>query len=327
MHGYIADIEKLTEDNTDFRRVLYSSPHQQLVLMALRPGEEIGSEIHKDTDQFLRIEKGVGEMEIDGVTHPVKSGSCVIVPAGARHNLTSTGKKRLRLYTIYSPPHHQDQLVQATKAEADSAKESFDGTPTESKADAPAPKGRKPSRGKKDSNEPATTDFVTTRSGMRFGIRSAVPDDDAALKEFFSHVTRNDLRFRFFTGMTEIGPRQLEALTHPDHEHTESFVAFNEDGSMLIASGMLACDEKLERGEVAIAIREDHKHNGVSWELLAYIARVAEAMGLNTLESIESRYNHEAIELERDMGFVAMDYPGDATLILLRRTLNVPADA
>lgn len=163
---------------------------------------------------------------------------------------------------------------------------------------------------------------LTTRNGFRFHVRPVTADDDAIMKDFFAHVTRADLRFRFLSGMNEIGSYQIGLLTHPDHDFAESFVAFTEDGSMMIATGMLACDKNFDRGEVAIVIREDHKHQGISWELLAFIARRAETKGVKTLESVESRDNHEAIELERDMGFVAKDYPGDATLVLLSRTLE-----
>jgi mannose-6-phosphate isomerase-like protein (cupin superfamily) len=125
--GYVANIEQLTRTNTDFRHVLYSAPHLQLVLMALQPGEEIGTEIHVHTDQFFRIEMGEGEVEIDGVKHRVTAGAGIIVPAGARHNLSCTGELPLHVYTIYSPPHHQDRLVQSTRAEADASVEKYNG--------------------------------------------------------------------------------------------------------------------------------------------------------------------------------------------------------
>ena len=131
MDGFVADIEELTEDNTDFRRVLYTGKHLQLVLMALAPGEEIGEEVHADHDQFFRIEKGKGEVVIDGVTTAIKADDAVIVPAGARHNVINTGSKRLRLYTIYGPPDHKDGIVRATKAEAEATEEHFDGVTTE----------------------------------------------------------------------------------------------------------------------------------------------------------------------------------------------------
>jgi mannose-6-phosphate isomerase-like protein (cupin superfamily) len=130
MKGFIADIEELTEGNTDFRRVLYTGKTLQLVLMALKPGEEIGEEVHADRDQFFRIEEGEGEVVIDGNRTPVEDDTAVIVPAGARHNLINTGDEPLLLYTLYAPPEHRDGLVQKTKA--DTAKEEhFDGKTTE----------------------------------------------------------------------------------------------------------------------------------------------------------------------------------------------------
>ncbi|PTE16145.1 cupin domain-containing protein [Pseudogemmobacter blasticus] len=117
--GYVGALERLTRDNRDFRRVLFTAGHLQLVLMALRPGEEIGSEVHMTHDQFFRIEKGKGRIRIDGVKIRVAAGDAILVPAGVRHNLTNTGKRRLRLYTIYAPPNHADQLVEATRAIAD----------------------------------------------------------------------------------------------------------------------------------------------------------------------------------------------------------------
>lgn len=136
MIGFHGDIEELTEANTDFRRVLYSGTRLQLVLMSLAPGEEIGSETHGDTDQFFRIEEGKGRVMIDGTTHKVKAGDGIVVPAGAHHNVICTGHKALKLYTIYGPPHHRDQLVETTKAGADASDEAFEGVATEQAADA-----------------------------------------------------------------------------------------------------------------------------------------------------------------------------------------------
>jgi len=169
------------------------------------------------------------------------------------------------------------------------------------------------------------TDFdavLTTQAGFRFPVRPAHADDGATLKEFFSHVSKTDLRFRFLSGTPEVSPPQISMLTHPNHTTTESFLVFTEDGATMVATGMLACDDALDRGEVAITIREDHKHKGIGWALLAHIARLAEIKGLRVLESVESRENHDAIELERDMGFVARPYPGDSTLVLLSRAIN-----
>lgn len=131
MLGFVEDIEELTEENTDFRRVIYTGKHLQLVLMALRPGDEIGEEVHEDHDQFFRVEKGKGEVWIDGVRTKIKSDDAIIVPAGAKHNVINTGDKALRLYTIYGPPDHKDGVVHKTKADAKASEEHFDGTTTE----------------------------------------------------------------------------------------------------------------------------------------------------------------------------------------------------
>jgi len=131
MKGFIDDIEDRTEENSDFRRVLYTGKKMQLVLMALQPGEEIGEEIHADRDQFFRIEKGKGEAWIDGARTKIKSDMAVVVPAGARHNIKNIGEKPLRLYTIYAPPEHAEGTVHVTKAEATASREHFDGRTTE----------------------------------------------------------------------------------------------------------------------------------------------------------------------------------------------------
>jgi mannose-6-phosphate isomerase-like protein (cupin superfamily) len=132
LKGYVVVVERETKKNTDFRRVLYTGKHSQLVLMSLKPGEEIGEETHQDVDQFFRFEKGEGKVVIDGIEHPVKDGYAVIVPAGARHNVVNTSKRaNLKLYTIYSPPEHQDGVVRHTKEEAMASEEHFDGRTTE----------------------------------------------------------------------------------------------------------------------------------------------------------------------------------------------------
>lgn len=132
LKGYVAVIEKETKKNTDFRRVLYTGKYSQLVLMSLKPGEEIGSETHEDVDQFFRFEEGEGKVVIDDVESRVKDGYAVIVPAGAKHNVINTSKSvNLKLYTIYSPPEHQDGVVRHTKKEAMASEEHFDGKTTE----------------------------------------------------------------------------------------------------------------------------------------------------------------------------------------------------
>jgi mannose-6-phosphate isomerase-like protein (cupin superfamily) len=130
MKGYVADIEDQTEANKDFRHVLYTGQNLQLVLMSLKPGQDIGAETHATHDQFFRLERGKGEVVIDGVTHKVKSGTGIVVPAGALHNLVNTGDKPMKVYTIYGPPNHVDQLEQKTKSVAQVSSEHFDGKVT-----------------------------------------------------------------------------------------------------------------------------------------------------------------------------------------------------
>lgn len=131
MKGFVGDLEDMTELNTDFRRVLYTGRHIQLVLMALQPGDEIGEETHRDTDQFFRVEEGRGETWIDGQKTKIKGDDGIVVPAGAKHNIKNTGTKVLKLYTLYSPPQHSDGTVQATKEEAEASRERFAGRTTE----------------------------------------------------------------------------------------------------------------------------------------------------------------------------------------------------
>ena len=131
--GYCDNIDRATLQNEDFRRVLYTGHHLQLVLMTLQPGEEIGSEIHEDRDQFFRFEEDTGVVDIDGRENPVEDDFAVIVPAGARHNVRNTSNAPLRFYTLYGPPEHKDKIVQSTKAEADKRHphEEWDGKTTE----------------------------------------------------------------------------------------------------------------------------------------------------------------------------------------------------
>ena len=132
MKGFKSNIEKDTLSNGNFRRVLYTGKYSQLVLMNLKPGEEIGEEVHKTVDQFFRFEKGAGTVIIDGVKQKIADGDAVIVPAGARHNVVNTSKTlQLKLYTIYSPPEHEDGTIRKTKADALAKPEEFNGKTTE----------------------------------------------------------------------------------------------------------------------------------------------------------------------------------------------------
>jgi len=129
MKGFCSNIEKDTLENDNYRKVLYTGKHSQLVLMSLSPNEEIGMEVHGENDQFFRFEKGEGKVIIDGNEYAVKDGSAVVVPSGAEHNVVA-GSAGLKLYTIYSPAHHQKDVVKKTKAEAEGGAE-FDGVTTE----------------------------------------------------------------------------------------------------------------------------------------------------------------------------------------------------
>jgi len=131
MKGYIANIEKDTIENNNFRKVLYTGKNSQLVLMSLEPKEDIGEEIHT-LDQFIRVEAGSGLAILDGVEHQISDGSAIVIPAGANHNIVNTSDtEKLKLYTIYSPPEHQDGVVRKTKQEAIEQEEHFDGKTTE----------------------------------------------------------------------------------------------------------------------------------------------------------------------------------------------------
>ncbi|MDO8669092.1 MAG: cupin domain-containing protein [Candidatus Buchananbacteria bacterium] len=131
MKGYIVNLETETIANDNFRKVLYTAKHSQLVLMSLLPGEEIGAEVHT-LDQFIRVEKGTGKAILDGVEHELSDGSAVVVPAGANHNIVNTSaSEEMKLYTVYSPANHQDGVVFKAKAEAEASDEHFDGKTTE----------------------------------------------------------------------------------------------------------------------------------------------------------------------------------------------------
>ena len=131
--GYFANIEKTTLDNDDFRRVLYTGPNMQLVVMALKKGEEIGTEVHPDIDQFFRVEQGRAKLLLDGVEHILEDDDIAIVPAGAEHNVINAGDEPLKIYTLYGPPEHRDGTVHATPAIAEEQHEAdhYDGKPTE----------------------------------------------------------------------------------------------------------------------------------------------------------------------------------------------------
>jgi mannose-6-phosphate isomerase-like protein (cupin superfamily) len=130
MKGYVVNIEKATRENENFRTVLYTAKNSQLVVMRLKPGEDIGEEVHQ-LDQFLRIEQGAGKAVLNGVDHNIESEWAVVVPAGTRHNIINTSQDEMKLYTVYSPPNHKDGTIHFTKADAEAHEEHFDGRTTE----------------------------------------------------------------------------------------------------------------------------------------------------------------------------------------------------
>jgi mannose-6-phosphate isomerase-like protein (cupin superfamily) len=131
MKGYVTNIEKITEKNSNFRQVLYTAKHSQLVVMRLKPGEEIGEEVH-NLDQFIRVEKGEGKVVLDGIEHFIEDGSAIVIPEGTKHNVLNTSsEEEMKIYTIYSPPNHRDKVVHTTKEEAMADDEHFDGKTTE----------------------------------------------------------------------------------------------------------------------------------------------------------------------------------------------------
>jgi mannose-6-phosphate isomerase-like protein (cupin superfamily) len=131
MKGYVANIEELSLENTNFRKVLYTTKNSQLVLMSLLPGEDIGMEIHTENDQFFRIDQGEGKVIIDGNEYAVSDGFAIVIPKGAEHNVLNTGGEEMKIYTLYMPPHHKDGTLHETKQIAEENEVEFDGETTE----------------------------------------------------------------------------------------------------------------------------------------------------------------------------------------------------
>ncbi len=162
---------------------------------------------------------------------------------------------------------------------------------------------------------------LTTRTGLKIFVRAVTQYDDPIMNDLFHHVKDEDLRFRFLSGRRSVSAKQVHDMTHVDHQQTETYIALVEGTKVPVATAMLAHIPGTDRGEVAISVHADYKNCGIGWELLAFTARQAKARGIKAIESIESRANHEAIELEKDMGFVARDYPGDTSLVLVSKQL------
>ncbi|MBX3531969.1 MAG: GNAT family N-acetyltransferase [Rhizobiaceae bacterium] len=167
-----------------------------------------------------------------------------------------------------------------------------------------------------------TVQNLETRSGLRLEVRPVGPADEEILADFFANVTPQDLRFRFLGGMREVSHERLMDMVRVDHVTKETFVATVEGGMTVAAVAMLACDAELERGEIAISVRSGFKHLGVGWEMLRHVVQSAKAMGVRSIECVESRENHEAIELEREQGFSAEADPEDPTFVILRQELR-----
>lgn len=163
---------------------------------------------------------------------------------------------------------------------------------------------------------------LTTRTGFEFTVRPVEPFDEPALGRLFTHVGEDDMRFRFLSAMKAPGHEMLRRLVDVDHDRKEDYLAIAPDSETIIASALVATDTANDCAEVAIAMHRDYKHHGVGWTLLEFIIEQEKEKGVKKLQSIESRANHEAIELERQMGFKASSYPGDATLVLLEFDLT-----
>jgi GNAT superfamily N-acetyltransferase len=165
-------------------------------------------------------------------------------------------------------------------------------------------------------------EILATRSGLRLHVRPAVAADEAGLKVLFEGMTLEDLRFRFLSAVQHVGHDQIVAMLRVDHIGSETFVAFEPENDELVATAMLAADPTLATAEVAISVHRDYKGRGIGWALLKHVADIARAKGVGRLQAIESRENHAAIELEREMGFKAHGCPGEPALMLVEAVLN-----
>lgn len=163
---------------------------------------------------------------------------------------------------------------------------------------------------------------LPTRSGIELMVRPATEADEQALSDFFDKVSDEDRRFRFLTAAQHLSHAQLDPLIHADHFRSESFLAFDAANDELVASALLACDNRMDTAEVAISIRQDYRGKGAAWALLDMLAQEAERRGARCVCSIESRDNHAAIELEREKGFVPSSVEGEPALVMLTKTFR-----
>lgn len=163
---------------------------------------------------------------------------------------------------------------------------------------------------------------LTTRTGLALSVRAVRSGDDAILDSLFHHVRPEDLRFRFLTGMKEVSQERIREMTGVNHQTIETYIAFLSDNKSAIAVATLASNAAGLSGEVAISVHADYRNVGVGWEMLAFIAEQAKLRGMKSIESIESRSNHDAIEVERNMGFKAQPFPEDPTLVVVSKVLS-----
>ena len=170
-----------------------------------------------------------------------------------------------------------------------------------------------------------TATLLTTGSGLALRVRPATAADEPALAALFADITPEDLRFRFLSAVRQVGHEQIAAMLRGDHDLSETFLAFEQDGGMLVATAMVAADGGRATAEVAISVHRDFKGRGIGWGLLTHVVDFARAHGFARLQSIESRDNRAAIDLECEMGFTARPYPDDATLTLIEFDLTAPA--
>ncbi|WP_448955084.1 GNAT family N-acetyltransferase [Labrys neptuniae] len=142
------------------------------------------------------------------------------------------------------------------------------------------------------------------------------------MSDLFHHVRKEDLRFRFLSAINEVGPDWIRKMVEADHDHVETYLAFDQANGVAVATAMLVRGSEGGTGEVAISVHGDYRNRGIGWELLSFVAQEAHRRGMRRLESLESRANYDAIELERNMGFHVTPVPGDSTLALVSKELD-----
>lgn len=166
-----------------------------------------------------------------------------------------------------------------------------------------------------------TTTMLKSRAGLAFEVRPAQDRDEAALADFFAHVSKDDLRFRFLSSLSRVSDKQISEMTHVDHRRTEDFLVFAPGTGTIVANAMVAADKALEVAEIAISVHSDYKGKGIEEALIDHVRADAKNRGFKKLMSIENRENHDTIDLERRKGFTARGLDGDPTLLVLETAL------